>query len=87
MSISGQALGILIANKTIPLTADPESRRTATEAWIKVGDAICEFLSAQTVLTTTTTLAAPGPVVLANGGGPATGTIILPPLSGQMLLP
>lgn len=87
MSVSGIALGTLIASKVIPPTVDAASALAMTDTWLKVGDAICEYLSSQVVLTDTSTLAAPGQVTLANGGGPCTGAVILPPLTGKILLP
>jgi hypothetical protein len=87
MSVSGIALGTLIASKVIPLTAPIDQRLIMTDTWIKVGDAICEFLSTAPVLTDTSTLIAPGPIVLANGGGPCAGTIVLPPNTAKILLP
>ena len=87
MSMSGHTLGIMIASKLIPPTADAGSIASMTDTWIKVGDAICEYLSMQTIMTDIITLAGPGNITLANGGGPCAGAIIMPPLTGKMVLP
>lgn len=87
MSASGTALGLLIASKIISPQVDIFTKTQMTDTWIKVGEAICEFLSTQQIQTDPITMTAPGAVTLANGGGPAIGSVIVPPTTGRILLP
>jgi len=94
MSVSGDTLGTLIYTKMLAknptllqLEANPETMGKVLASWQVVGNAICEFLSLQQVITTPTTLTAPGAVTLANGGGPALGAVVIPPITGNLILP
>lgn len=85
--ISGTVLGTAIAAKITPPGTDPASAAIMLETWISISNVICDFLSQQTIMVDGQSLIAPGAVTLANGGGPAAGTVVIPPGTAKMILP